>query len=105
MTASKSVSLLIVGLVTLTLASPLPRPESKLHFIEYCQYFDYPVEEHSATTDDGYVLKIFRIQAKHTQKMRSVKIIINKRDYQLYSYNTVSLTAVIHSSSMTRTKV
>jgi hypothetical protein len=40
--------------------------EAKLNFTEYCKYFGYPVETHFITTDDGYILKFFRVQKKNT---------------------------------------
>lgn len=40
--------------------------EAKLPFVEYCKYFGYPVETHFITTDDGYILKFFRVQKKNT---------------------------------------
>lgn len=42
------------------------QPEAKLPFVEYCKHFNYPVETHYITTDDGYILKFFRIQKKNT---------------------------------------
>ena len=41
-------------------------PEAKLPFVEYVQYFNYPVEVHRVTTDDGYILTVFRIQRKYS---------------------------------------
>ena len=40
--------------------------EAKLGFTDYCKYFGYPVETHFNTTDDGYILKFFRVQKKNT---------------------------------------
>jgi pimeloyl-ACP methyl ester carboxylesterase len=40
--------------------------EAKLYFTDYCKYFGYPVETHFITTDDGYILKFFRVQKKNT---------------------------------------
>jgi hypothetical protein len=39
-------------------------PEAKLYFTDYCRYFNYPVQVHEVTTEDGYILKVFRIQKK-----------------------------------------
>jgi hypothetical protein len=33
----------------------------------YFDYFNYPYEEHFITTEDGYILKFFRIQAKNSK--------------------------------------
>jgi len=40
--------------------------ESKYPFIEYCKYYKYPVEEYFVKTEDGYILRIFRIQKKYS---------------------------------------
>lgn len=40
--------------------------ESQFGFVEYCQYYNYPVQEFDVTTPDGYVIKMFRIQQKNT---------------------------------------
>jgi len=36
-------------------------PEAKLHFVDYCHYFQYPVETHTIQTQDGYLLTFYRI--------------------------------------------
>jgi len=36
-------------------------PEAKLPTNEYLEYFKYPYEVHYITTDDGYILKYFRV--------------------------------------------
>jgi hypothetical protein len=40
--------------------------EAKLSFAYYCKYFGHPVEKHFITTDNGYILKYFRVQKKNT---------------------------------------
>ena len=40
-------------------------------FMKFCKYFGYPVEQHFITTEDGYILTFFRIQAKHQTQMKS----------------------------------
>lgn len=42
-------------------------PEAKLYFTDYCRYFNYPSQIHDVTTEDGYVLRVFRIQKKGSQ--------------------------------------
>ena len=39
-------------------------PEAKLPIMDYCRLFNYPIEAHKVTTEDGYILTIFRIQRK-----------------------------------------
>lgn len=51
-------------------------PESKLPFLDYCRYFGYPAESHEVTTDDGYILKVFRIQKKQTKIKDGLKPIL-----------------------------
>lgn len=46
------------------LAAAKVHPEAKLYFLDYCKYFGYPAEAHDVITDDGYILKVFRIQKK-----------------------------------------
>lgn len=41
-------------------------PEAKLYFTDYCKFYNYPVETHKVTTDDGYILTMFRIQKKYS---------------------------------------
>lgn len=41
--------------------------EALLPTEEYCAYFDYPVEKHYTTTEDGYILGLYRIQAKNSK--------------------------------------
>lgn len=38
--------------------------ETHLEFEDYVKYFQYPIEKHEVLTDDGYILTLFRIQAK-----------------------------------------
>lgn len=51
-------------LLLLGLAFAKIHPEAKLPFMEYCKHFGYPVEQHNVTTEDGYILSVFRIQRK-----------------------------------------
>jgi hypothetical protein len=64
--------LCLLGLIAIqSIAKPVP--ESKLYFTEYCEYYKYPSQKHEVTTDDGYVLTFFRVQAKHTKTFRQVR--------------------------------
>lgn len=42
-------------------------PEATKPFVDYCDYFNYPVESHRVTTEDGYILTLFRIQRKYSK--------------------------------------
>lgn len=48
-------------------------PEAKLPFLEYCKHFGYPAESHDVVTQDGYILKVFRIQKKGSQIKSGLK--------------------------------
>ena len=64
--------LIVLGLAilghsqSLTTAPHPVHPEAEFPFVEYCSYFNYPVETHYITTDDGYILTFYRIQKKNT---------------------------------------
>ena len=45
--------------------------EQVLDFPEYCNYYEYPVEEHQIQTEDGYILKYFRVQKKSRKVIES----------------------------------
>lgn len=69
---------LTIALLALVVAAecvePLPA-ETFLGFEEYCQHFEYPVEKHLITTEDGYVLTYFRIQAKHSRMQPGLPVL------------------------------
>lgn len=60
------VNKIILLLLAIVALSQCAHPESKLYFTDYCKYFNYPVETHHVTTEDGYILTLFRIQKKNT---------------------------------------
>lgn len=55
------------------LSSSKPHPEAKLEFMQYCHYFNYPVERHNIETEDGHILTFFRIQKKNTTIIQGLK--------------------------------
>jgi len=57
---------LTLGLAALgTLAINVrPEQEATANFTQLCNYHGYAVEEHKVTTDDGYILTVFRIPGK-----------------------------------------
>lgn len=48
-------------------------PEAKLYFTDYCKFYNYPVQIHDVTTEDGYILRVFRIQRKNSQVKEGLK--------------------------------
>jgi pimeloyl-ACP methyl ester carboxylesterase len=42
-------------------------PDAHRDFTELCVTKGYPVESHWVTTDDGYILRMYRIGAKNAQ--------------------------------------
>jgi len=57
--------LILFAVTVLTLAKE--HPEAKLYFTDYCRYFNYPSQIHDLTTEDGYILRVFRLQKKGSQ--------------------------------------
>ena len=57
----------IYGLFYYSSSSLKMHPEARLPFMDYCAYYNYPVESHRVTTPDGYILTLFRIQAKYSK--------------------------------------
>jgi gastric triacylglycerol lipase len=53
--------------------SAKPHPEAGLNFTDYCKHFHYPVQIHDITTNDGYILRVFRVQKKATQIKEGLK--------------------------------
>ena len=64
---------LLIGFILVLLASSKVHPEAKLYFLDYCKYFNYPAEAHDVITEDGYILKVFRIQKKGSQIKSGLK--------------------------------
>lgn len=44
-------------------------------FVEICNKFNYPVETHTITTQDGYILTYFRIQRSNTTIVSGLPVI------------------------------
>lgn len=63
--------LLVLSLSALCLCADqnlrLPSPDRNMPTAEYLAYHKYPLETHYITTEDGYILKYNRIQAKNTK--------------------------------------
>lgn len=57
---------LLITLLVIAAVTAKEHPEAKLAFMSYCQYFNYPVQQHVVETEDGYLLTYFRIQKKNT---------------------------------------
>lgn len=60
-------SIIIFYIFLIATALCIFNKEARVPFPEYCEYFNYPVENHTVTTADGYILTLFRIQAKNSQ--------------------------------------
>lgn len=45
--------------------------QTNMTFPEVMNYLNYPVETHHITTEDGYILTFFRIQAKNSGSIKS----------------------------------
>lgn len=56
----------LLALSVLAQATLSAHPEAKYYFTDYCKYYSYPVQTHTVTTEDGYILTLFRIQRKNT---------------------------------------
>lgn len=59
-------TLIIFVLLLAIVSSMRVHPEAQLPFLEYCKYYNYPAEAHRVTTEDGYILTIYRLQKKST---------------------------------------
>eukprot|EP01017_Pseudomicrothorax_dubius_P048725 TRINITY_DN892_c0_g1_i1.p1 TRINITY_DN892_c0_g1~~TRINITY_DN892_c0_g1_i1.p1 ORF type:complete len:414 (+),score=86.80 TRINITY_DN892_c0_g1_i1:66-1307(+) len=57
------------------LAQATPFDEFTAPFMEYVQNKGYPAEEHFTVTKDGYILRLFRIQAKNTKIQRGKTVV------------------------------
>ena len=62
--------------VFIVLIAAKEHPEAKLPFMDYCKFYNYPAQYHDVTTDDGYILRLFRIQNKGTTIKEGLKPII-----------------------------
>ncbi len=60
-------STILIWSICFFLAFSANHPEAKLEFEKYCTYFKYPYQKYEVTTEDGYILTVFRIQKKNTQ--------------------------------------
>ena len=50
-------------------------PEATMKFMDYCNYYNYPVETHRITTEDGYILTVFRIQRKYSKITANLPVV------------------------------
>lgn len=53
--------LLTILMLGFALAQDETEPTASMDFIQVCNYYGYPVESDIVTTEDGYLLKLFRI--------------------------------------------
>lgn len=66
----------LTSFLMVLLAVEAVHPEAKLEFMDYCKFYNYPVEKHTVVTEDGYILTVFRIQKKNTLIVEGLKPII-----------------------------
>lgn len=64
---------LLIWSICALLAFSASHPEAKLEFEKYCMYFKYPLQKYEVTTEDGYILTVYRIQKKGTQIQEGLK--------------------------------
>ncbi|EAS07417.1 ab-hydrolase associated lipase region protein (macronuclear) [Tetrahymena thermophila SB210] len=44
--------------------------ETHMEFEDYVRYYKYPIQRHEVATPDGYILTVFRIQAKYQKEFK-----------------------------------
>uniref|UniRef100_A0A7S3I9Z9 Lipase n=1 Tax=Fabrea salina TaxID=342563 RepID=A0A7S3I9Z9_9CILI len=62
--------LVLALLSNLSLAEP---PEAKMSFTEVCDYYGYRAESHQVTTQDGYILTLFRVPGLKNETLKKEK--------------------------------
>lgn len=67
---------ILIALALVLAAAAKEHPEAKLPITDYCRYFNYPIQFHDVTTEDGYILRVFRIQKKGTLIKEGLKPIL-----------------------------
>jgi len=76
---SKAILIALISLICIQAAFGkfinIPK-EANYDFKQLAGSLNYPVEEHTVQTDDGYLLTVFRIQAKNTQIKSGLPAII-----------------------------
>jgi len=74
---NKSVILAIACFICVASAALIKiPPEANYHFSELVSTLSYPLETHDVTTEDGYILTYFRIQAKNSQIRNGLPVVL-----------------------------
>lgn len=71
-----SVCLLLIAICLQTALGQIGHECSSKIFTDLVTPLNYPVEEHSVVTSDGYILRVFRMQAKGTKIQNSGKPVV-----------------------------
>ena len=70
----KNFTIFLTILLALTQVSlSAVHPEAKLEFEQYCAYFKYPYQKYEVTTEDGYILTVYRVQRKGSTIVEGLK--------------------------------
>jgi len=67
---------ILICLASLQVSAQIGHECSSRIFTDLVTPLKYPLEEHQVVTSDGYVLRVFRIQAKNTQITSGKKVIL-----------------------------
>ena len=62
----------IFAILLITYAAP-PNPEELMTTVQMAEYWGYPIESHLVVSQDGYILKIFRIPGHQGESLENAK--------------------------------
>jgi len=73
---NKLLILAVLCLMSISAFGSLVPKEAYYNFAQLASSLNYPYEEHTVTTEDGYILTYFRIQAKNTQIRSGLPVVL-----------------------------